>query len=99
MDKSAFFAATKLKTTEYAVGDVTVILRELSVADRTELFKSASDAGPKLAALTVALSCPDFGLEDVDTLMNEVKADVLMEMAEKVYLLSGISEGDDSKKD
>jgi hypothetical protein len=98
MDKSAFFAATRLQSTEYTVGDVTVTLRELSVADRATLFSHASDAGPKLAALTVALSCPDFSMDDVDMLMNEVQADVLMAMAEKVYLLSGISEGDDAKK-
>lgn len=102
MDKSAFFKAAGLRSAEYEFEGHTLTLFELSAGNREALFEKCSGKGSHyIAALTVALSCKEFDLDDVETLLESVRPEVLMEMSEKVYLLSGISEdsASDAKKD
>lgn len=102
MDKSAFFKAAGLRSTSYEFEGHTLTLNELSAGNREVLFEKCSGKGSHyIAALTVALSCTDFNTDDVDTLMDSVRPEVLMEMSELVYKISGVTEesADEAKKD
>lgn len=104
MDKSAFFEALALKTVSQQVPgtDMSITLRELSAGAREDLFDRCKGKGPHyIAAVTVALSCPDFGIEDVEKLLSSVNAEALMSLSAKVFELSGVTEEsvDDAKKD
>ena len=104
MDKEAFFSAVKLKSRAVRVPgtEIELTLQELSAGGREELFSLCTGKGPHyIAAVAVALSCPDFTLDDVDRLLTEVNAEALMKLSEQVFDLSGVSDDavDDAKKD
>lgn len=95
MDKSAFFDALALKSvTERVPGtDMEITLCELSAGAREDLFDRCKGKGPHyIAAVTVALSCPDFSLDDVEKLLTSVNAEALMSLSARVFELSGVTE-------
>ena len=45
-----------------------------------------------ISALTVAMSCPEFTEDDVEQLVEEVRPDILLAAAARIYQLSGMVE-------
>lgn len=72
-----------------------LVLRELRLVDRRQVLEAHQNEMPPeiIAALTVALSCPDLNENDIERLVQEVSPDILLAAAKEVYALSGMLEG------
>lgn len=96
IDKTAFFAATRLATAKVPVdgfGDIEI--RELDLRQRAALRDLDKDNQDISMAKVIILSCDDFNDDDVDALAN-MKSKVRIDLFNKILEISGLGE---AKKD
>jgi len=96
MDKDKFFEKAGFRTESFTHNGVTLQLRELSLGQRRAVLEAAQADAPTevVSALTVAMSCPDFTEDDIETLADRVRPEVLVAAAQRVYILSAMEEGE-----
>lgn len=98
MDKGKFFDAVKLKTAIVPIegfGDIEV--HELSLLQRVMLKDIQSEKQDIARAKVVVMGCDSFDDSDIDRLTS-IKSEPLLKLFLKVIDLSGLADGDDSKK-
>ncbi len=92
MDKGKFFASAGFRSEVFKSGKSKFEIVELSLAQRRAVLDATEQKYPAevIAAYTVALSCPDFTEDDVERLVDEVRPEILLAAASRIYQLSGM---------
>lgn len=92
MNKDKFFEKAGFRSVTFKKDGTSIVLRELSLAQRRTILECKEGDYPveAIAALTVAMSCPEFTENDVEALVEQVRPEILVAAAEEVFLLSGM---------
>lgn len=90
---SDFLKRAALRTETFEGGGAKLTLRELTLQQRRAILEAGDAPTEAVAALTVAMSCPDFTEDDITTLVEEVRPDILIAAGQRVFELSGMIEG------
>lgn len=72
---------------------VEFVIRELTLNERRTILENREAKTEAVAAMTVAFACPEFTPDDIETLVESVRPDILVACAQRVYELSNMVEG------
>ena len=95
MDRDQFLKAASFRREVFVGPDgVSLEIRELSLQERRTVLEASKEEVPAeaIAALTVAMSCPEFTEDDVERLATEVRPEILIACAQRVYEISNMVE-------
>lgn len=88
------FEKGALREEEFKFEGVKFTLRELRLSERRQIIDAGQDTPIEVvAALTVAMSCPDLDETHIERLVEEVRPEILVAAATRVYQMSGMVEG------